>query len=103
VRGDPFRDFAHFATDSLKLDTRLTAAPGVTPEDVRQAQRAALDTAFPGYRSGPDMCADAFALIAERGGATVRDVLTAFPQPKRRALEMGLAWMAKYGFVDWLT
>jgi len=103
VRGDPFRDFAHFATHSLTLDTRLTAAPGVAAEAVRQARQVGLDTAFPGLRAPPELCAEAFTFIAERGGATVREVLLAFPQPHRRALEMGLAWMAKYGFVDWLT
>ena len=103
VRGDPFGDFAHFASHTLTLDARLIAAPGIAAADVRRSQHVALDTAFPGVRAPPELCAEAFALIAERGGATVREVLLAFPQPQRRAMEMGLAWMAKYGFVDWIT
>ena len=42
-------------------------------------------------------------MITARQDARVRDVLAAFPPEQRRAVELGLAWMAKYGFVDWLT
>lgn len=103
VKGDPFRDFAHFATAALTLDTPLAAVPGVTREDVAAAGVVALDTAFPPFRAPPALCAQAFDVIAGRPDATVRDVLAAFPAEQRRAVELGLAWMAKYGFVDWLT
>ncbi|WP_293676629.1 glycosyltransferase family 4 protein [uncultured Phenylobacterium sp.] len=103
VRSDPFRTFAAFATEPLTLDTWLSAVPGVTAEDIGAAADAPLDGAFAGLRSGPDLCAQALALIAEAGRIQVRDVLLAFPVAERRALELGLAWMAKYGFVDWLA
>jgi hypothetical protein len=32
----------------------------------------------------------------------MRDLLQAFPPPQRRLLEMGVAWMAKLGVLDWL-
>lgn len=101
VKGDPFRDFAAFSTHALGLDTRLTPGRGSSAEQIRGVT-GALDTALVGLRAPPELCAQAYELIAESGGATVREVLTAFPVPQRRALEMGLAWMAKYGFVDWL-
>jgi hypothetical protein len=101
VKGDPFRAFAHFATHALTPETFLLPGAGVTPDRVRAA--AGLDVAFTGLRAPPELCAQAFAFLAERGGATARDVLLAFPAPQRRALELGLGWMAKYGFVDWLT
>lgn len=103
VKGDPFRAFAHFATAALTLDTRLTPAPGVTPEQVRGTNATPLDSVFGGLRAPPDLCAEALAFLIAHQGATVRDVLTAFPVGQRRAIELGLAWMAKYGFVDWLT
>lgn len=103
VKGDPFRDFADFATAALSLDTRLRAVPGVTADQVSGADAVALDVAFPGFRAPPELCARAFTLIADRNGATVREVLTAFDPPQRRVLELGLAWMAKCGFVDWMT
>ncbi|MFZ5718894.1 MAG: glycosyltransferase family 4 protein [Pseudomonadota bacterium] len=102
IKGDPFRDFAGFATAALTLDTRLVVAPGVTADQVREADAVALDAAFPSFRAPPELCAEAWALIAAGGGASVREVLTAFPGPQRRALELGLAWMAKCGFIDWL-
>jgi len=103
VKGDPFRAFAHFATAVLALETRLSPGQGVTAERVRDAGGVALDAAFSGLRAPPELCAEAFAVVEARGSATVREVLEAFPVGQRRALELGLAWMAKYGFVDWLT
>ena len=58
--------------------------------------------AFPAFRAPPDLCARAFDVIAARPGTAVRDVLVAFEAPQRRAVELGLAWMAKYGLIDWL-
>jgi glycosyltransferase involved in cell wall biosynthesis len=103
VKGDPFRDFAGFATAALTLDTFLWPGAGVTEAQVRAAGALALDAVFGGLRAPPELCAQAFAVLADRNGAPVRDVLAAFPVPERRALELGLAWMAKYGLVDWLT
>lgn len=104
VKGDPFRTFASFASQALTLDTRLVAAPGATVEGVRSVgQIATLDLGFADYRAPPPLCAQALQLLMDRGGSTVREVLVAFPTPERRAVELGLAWMAKYGFVDWLT
>jgi len=102
VKGDPFRDFAHFATDVMSLDTRLTVAPGATAAAIRDPETVTLDRAFPMFRASTELCAEAFEFIAERGGATVREVLLAAPQPERRGLELGLAWMAKCGLLDWL-
>jgi glycosyltransferase involved in cell wall biosynthesis len=103
VRGDPFHDFAAFATHSLTLETRLVAAPGATEAAVLAVKGVALDVGFPAFRAPPETCAEALAIIAARGGATVREVLVEFPPPYRRAVELGLAWLAKYGFVDWMT
>lgn len=105
VGADPFVAFAGFATQALTLETRLTAAPGVTAEAVRDAGRlVALDGAYGNFRANPDLCAEAFAVLAAAaGGLTVREVLVAFPVGRRRPIELGLAWMAKCGFVDWLT
>jgi len=102
VRGDPFKAFAGFATDVLGLDTRLTATPGATGDDVR-GLKADLDMAFPGLRATLEECARALDLLAEGKAATAREVMLAFPLERRRAVEMGLAWMAKLGLVDWLA
>jgi hypothetical protein len=62
----------------------------------------ALDLAFPGLRANPEECAG-LDLIAAGQARTVRDVLVSFPQPRRRAVAMGLMWMAKLGLIDWLA
>lgn len=102
IRSDPFAAFGHFATHQLTLDMRLTTADGVDSAAVRSAGSVRLDGAFGGFRASPDVCAEAFSLIQSRGGAPVREILEAFPMGDRRQLELGLAWMAKCGFVDWL-
>lgn len=103
VKGDPFRDFAGFATAALKLDTPLTATPGASPAQVLRAGQVTLDVAFPSRRATLEECARALELIAGGQARTVRDVLTAFPTERRRAMELGLLWLAKYGYVDWPT
>jgi glycosyltransferase involved in cell wall biosynthesis len=102
VRGDPFVDFAGFPSQVLTLDAPLAAVAGVTGDDVR-GLTGALDLAFPGLRATQDECAQALDLLASGQARTSREVLLAFPVPRRRLVEMGLAWMAKLGLVDWLV
>jgi D-inositol-3-phosphate glycosyltransferase len=101
VRGDPFAAFAGFPTHVLTLDMPLAAAPGATGDDVR-GLTAILDIAFGGLRANLEECAQALDLLASGQAHTGREVLVRFPLPRRRAVELGLAWMAKLGLVDWL-
>jgi glycosyltransferase involved in cell wall biosynthesis len=103
VKGDPFRDFAGFASAVLGLDTPLVATPGASPDQVLAAADVTLDVAFPSRRADLGECARALQLIADGEARTVREVLTAFPTPRRRAVELSLLWLAKHGFVDWPT
>ena len=102
VKSDPFRAFSGFASHALTLETWLVAAASVTIDDVRRSSAVGLDGAFAGLRAPPELCAEAFTFLTEHGGATVRQVLESVPTSQRRSLELGLAWMAKLGFVDWL-
>lgn len=101
VRGDPFAAFAGFPTHVLTLDRPLAAAPGARGDDVR-GLTAVLDVAFGGMRANLEECAQALDLLASGEAHTAREVLVRFPLPRRRAVELGLAWMAKLGLVDWL-
>jgi glycosyltransferase involved in cell wall biosynthesis len=101
IKGDPFRDFAGFATDRLAPETPLAASPGATADQVRQAGGVGLDVAFPSWRADLSECARAFELVAGGQARTVGQVLDAFPRPRRRAVELGLLWLAKLGFLDW--
>ena len=102
VRGDPFAAFAGFPTEVLALETPLTAAPGATGEAVR-GLTVGLDLAFGALRATIEECAQALDLVAAGKARTVREVLLAFPAERRRLVQMGLSWMAKLGFIDWLA
>jgi D-inositol-3-phosphate glycosyltransferase len=102
VRGDPFIDFAGFATDLFTPDTRLAAVAGARGADVL-GDLPILDRAFGAQRATPEECARALDLLVAGEATTSREVLEAFPQPRRRAVEMGLMWMAKLGLIDWLV
>jgi hypothetical protein len=101
VKGDPFADFAGFATSAVGLDQPLSVPPGVTPEAVLATQAIELDQAFSHWRASLAECAEAVRLVAD-GAGTVREVLLAFPQERRRMVELGLMWLLKQGFLDWL-
>lgn len=103
VKGDPFRDFAGFATSALRLETPLRPAPGATAAQVRAAGEVQLDVTFPRFRASLAECVQAFELIAQGQARTAREVLSAFPHERRRAVELGLLWLAKYGYIDWPT
>jgi D-inositol-3-phosphate glycosyltransferase len=103
VRGDPFVNFAGFPTQVLGADLRIAATPGVSGADVR-GLTATLDTAFAGLRPALEECAAVLDhLVAGGRVQTVGEVLAAYPAPARRGIEMGLAWMAKLGLIDWLV
>jgi D-inositol-3-phosphate glycosyltransferase len=101
VKGDPFRDFAGFATHVLGPQTPLSAVAGATADQVRAA--GGLDVVFPSWRAELGESARAFELIAGGQARTVGDVLQAFPAERARAVELGLLWLAKHGFIDWPT
>lgn len=103
VKGDPFADFAGFATAVLRPETPLAAVAGADPDQVRRANAVSLDTAFGAWRADLEECARALELLVSGQARTVAEVLTAFPMPRRRAVELGLLWLAKHGFVDWPT
>jgi glycosyltransferase involved in cell wall biosynthesis len=102
VKGDPFRDFAGFATAAITPETPLRIMDGATESGVRDMANVDLDSAFPAWRAELDDCARAFRLVAEGQARTAGEVLAAFPASQRRGLELGLLWLAKHGFLDWL-
>ena len=103
VKGDPFADFAGFATQTLKLDTILRVRPGVTADDLERARGVELDQMFGVWRGDHDECLAVLGFIAARNGAAVRTILGEFPVARRRAVELSLLWMGKLGLLDWLA
>ncbi|HTI67683.1 MAG TPA: glycosyltransferase family 4 protein [Caulobacteraceae bacterium] len=101
VKGDPFRDFAGFATTVLTPATALSVRPGAGPADLERAAGLWLDTAFPFWRAPPEAAAQALDLIATGRAATVEKVLERFPAGDRGRMEFTLAWMCKLGILEW--
>jgi glycosyltransferase involved in cell wall biosynthesis len=100
VKGDPFRDFAGFATRTLMLDTRFRLRAGSL--DLERVRYLELDMFASSWRGTIDECLQVVELFADRPVLTARDILQIFPISRRRLMHMGLVWMAKEGILDWL-
>ena len=101
-RGDPFRDFAGFASRVLNIDTLLSIRAGSGPADLDRAEQVGLDNVYNGQRATPAECRQVVDILMQAGPLTVRDILLRFPIERRRNLELTLGWMAKIGLLDWL-
>ncbi len=102
VKGDPFRNFAGFATQVLSPKIRLTLRAGVGLADLQRVQTVELDMFAANWRGTHEECQIVFAHLAEGHAATTEDLLLLFPAPRRRAVQLSLLWMAKCGFLEWL-
>ena len=102
VKGDPFAEFAGFASQVLRHDLRLSARPGATAAEIL-AMTNDLDRAFRGWRIGLEDCVRVLDLVASGRAGTVGEVVAAFPAPHRHGVELGIMWMAKLGILDWPT
>jgi glycosyltransferase involved in cell wall biosynthesis len=103
LKGDPFADFAGFATQDLGLERRLRLRPGTGESDLARSEGVELDGAFRMWRATPEEAGRVVELLAGAGELSVRDLLLAFPAERRRAVQMSLVWLAKIGVVDWLA
>jgi len=102
VKGDPFRNFAGFATQVLSLKSRLSLRDGVGPADLQRVQTIELDMFAANWRGTQEECQAVFAHLADGHAATTEELLLLFPTPRRRAVQLSLLWMAKCGFLEWL-
>lgn len=100
AKGDPFRDFAGFATGALAADTVLSLRPEAGRQDLERAQGLSLDMFAGNWRGTPD---EAHQIVArlEAGSATVADLLQAFPPARRRRIQLSLLWLCKLGVLAW--
>lgn len=101
IKGDPFVDFRHFASQTLTLETPLRRAAGSSVEQIDADTAVRLDGAFAGWRGTTEDARQVLSLLAEAEPRTVRDILLSFPAARRRNVELGLVWMAKQGYLDW--
>ena len=101
VHGDPFRDFAGFASEVLKPGTRLSLRPGAGEADLDRAAGLTLDVYAAGWRATPEECRRMLGMIASGDAATAGAVVARFPPDRTQQLLLGLVWMAKLGVIDW--
>jgi len=99
AKGDPFADFAGFASQVLSPATPLAVRPGADPA---RLERSDLDRYARVWRATPAECAQVCELLASGQAGTVGEVLARFPTPRHGALELAIVWMAKLGAIDWL-
>ncbi len=106
LRGDPFADFAGFASSVLDPATRLRLTPGVTgPQALARTQAVALDGMYHGLRGSADEAAQLLALVAAADpaqGCSVAELSAGFAPERHPFLATTLVWLAKLGLLDWL-
>ena len=102
VRGDPFHDFAGFATGVLQGATRLTLRPGAGRADLERAAGLSLDQFAAFWRASAAECARILELVDAGEAPTVEALLRGFPPARGWAIELGVMWMMKLGILDWM-
>lgn len=100
AKGDPFRDFAGFATQALGQDTRLAIRPGSGMADLDRAEDVTLDMFASIWRADMADCRKVVELLQD-GPMTVQAIVTHFPQTDRRQFQLALLWMCKIGLLAW--
>jgi hypothetical protein len=101
LKGDPYRDFAGFASRVLGLDDRLWIAADAGRADLERAAGLWLDQFASGRRARAEEEFRVLTILGEQGDAVVRDLLQAFPVERRKRVMLSLMWMAKAGILDW--
>ncbi|MDP3403904.1 MAG: glycosyltransferase family 4 protein [Brevundimonas sp.] len=100
AKGDPFRDFAGFATEAVTLETVLTLRPQAGSGDLDRAERLQLDMFAGNWRGTPDEARQIVARLGA-GPTTVRDLMQEFPTARRRRIQLSLLWLCKLGILAW--
>jgi len=101
LRGNPFDDFAGFATAQLQHHTRLALA---VPQHEAQAaleRLTTLDRVYEGCHATLAELQQLLALIGQTGSCSVEQLLAAAQPARHQPLLMGLSWLAKLGLLSW--
>ena len=101
LRGNPFVDFAGFATTQLGLETPLTLAVSFDAALEHLQQLTPLDRSYEGCHAPPAELASLLSALAQRGQATARQLLQPCDPARHQPLLLGLGWLAKLGLLRW--
>jgi glycosyltransferase involved in cell wall biosynthesis len=100
LRGDPFRDFAGFATTILDPGRRLHALPDAEAI-LADSAKVQLDTFAGGWRATMAEIEQMLAILQSGGSTTAGELLAGAPVARHRRLVLSLLWMAKLGMIGW--
>ena len=103
LRGDPFRDFAPFATDILEPETEFRLAMPLPELQYRLNNLTTLDYCYGQFHaSSTDI--QRMLVQLQSGGVhpcSLTHLLRAWPAEQHDALRLALTWLAKLGFIHW--
>lgn len=100
TKGDPFRDFAGFATGALAANTVLSLRAGAGSEDLDRAEGVSLDMFAGNWRGSLQEARQILARLETRP-APVGELMQAFPPARRRRIQLSLLWLCKLGVLAW--
>lgn len=103
LRGNPFADFAGFASSQLGLDTPLALAVELEAALGQLQSLTPLDRCYEGCHAPPAELQPLLHALAQQGEASPRHLLQSTDPARHQALLMGLAWLAKLGLLRWST
>ena len=103
LRGDPFRDFAPFATACLGPETQLRLAMSLPELHHRLSNLTSLDRCYGQLHANPE---DLQRLLVQLQGeaaqpCSLRRLLNAWPVEQHDELKLSLTWLAKLGCIHW--
>ena len=103
LRGDPFRDFASFASGCLGPETELRLAMPLPELQERLNNLTSLDRCYEQLHASP---ADVQQLLVQLQGdgakpCSVKHLLSAWPAQQHDELRLALNWLAKLDFLSW--
>jgi glycosyltransferase involved in cell wall biosynthesis len=101
LRGNPFTDFAGFASTQLGLETPLRLSMPLEMVQERLGQLIALDRCYEGCHAQPGELESLLMSLARQGQANPRQLLQDHAPARHQPLLLGLAWLAKMGLLRW--
>ena len=103
LRGDPFRDFAPFATACLEPETELRLAKPLPEIQHRLSNLTSLDRCYEQLRSSPANVQRLLVQLAGRGdqSCSLELLLKDWPVEQHDELRLSLTWLAKLGCIHW--
>ena len=105
LRGDPFRDFAPFATECLKPETEFRLVLPLPELQHRLASFTGLDRCYESLHASPADVQRLLEQLQSEGGqpCSLSRLLTDWPDEQHDDVRLALTWLAKLGCIQWFN